>query len=151
MIEKSLVWMISAAISSFSPLTGTATQTQAQAEEPSETRAHVSVTLRAGEQAIQVPARVLEWGTQTHWSIEDGEHEHRIAVSVRRIDAEQVAIRLAYSRDGATMVEVQDAKGRIAAPKEFQSTDGTLAVGLVVAEAAARIELPDGDDPLAGV
>lgn len=111
----------------------------------------IGVTIaHAGSTATAKAVTALD--AEARISVSADDHRHDLRVVVTQVDGgETLAVKVTYKRDGKAVVK----KKSIRAKSGVASLEaGGSVVTLQLSKAApkrARIEMPDGDDPLAGV
>lgn len=136
------------------PLAAPAHAAQTEGEQP-ETTAQVDVTVRSsGAEAVHLGARQVAWDGNATLRKSADDHEHAVAIGLRRSDdGQRIHVALRYVLDGATVVTERDVAANLAEPVRLASEDGKAEVVFVIHADAPRkrIEIDDNDDPLGGL
>ncbi len=121
---------------------------------PTEAQAHVDVTVTSGGAAVHFAGRQLAWDGNAILRQVAGDHEHAVAIAMRRSeDGQQLHVALSYTLDGAIVVASQDVDASMAEPVRLASADGKSEIVFTVKAQAPRkpIEIDSSDDPLGGL
>jgi hypothetical protein len=125
------------------------------AEGQPETTAQVDVTVKAGgADAVHLVARQLAWDSSATLRKSADDHEHAVAIGLRRSDdGQRIHVAVRYVLDGAAVVTERDVAANLAEPVRLASEDGKAEVVFVIHADAPRkrIEIDDSDDPLGGL
>jgi hypothetical protein len=120
------------------------------------TKAEVEVRiLQEGGSQVALPEHSLDLGQDAELVAQHDGHEHRIKMNVttKGDSVEQVRVALGYQRDGSTVIERKEIDARSNAPAVLASSDGQTKIEVTVKPKIprAKIDMPDGNDPLDGV
>ncbi len=134
----------------FAPQASAATPTQVEQQQ----RVQIELAFTSsGGSALEVSA-IGDWGSETRLSLKGDEHRHDIRITVRKLgEGDALALKLSYRRDGKTVIKTKKLKASVGATTKVNTPDGrTMVLKLDIAKPKrAPLDLPDEDDPLAGI
>ncbi len=148
--QRILALLVATSVPAFAfaaPAHAAATDTKAEAA----SQVEIGVTIAHAGSTAKAKA-VTAMDAEANISVSADDHRHDLRVTVSEVDgAEQLAVKVTYKRDGKAVVKKKSitAKSGVASIEAGGST-----VTFKLSKAApkrARIEMPDSDDPLAGV
>ncbi len=116
------------------------------------TRVAISARVTHGG-TIAIAKSTSAYGEATKLSVRADDHQHDIRVTVRAVEGgDEYTVELGYSRDGKRVFKAKKIEVRGNSVEVDAGKGTTIALELKPAKAKRRrIELPEGNDPLAGV
>lgn len=146
--QRILALLVATSVPAFAfaaPAHAAATDTKAEAA----SQVEIGVTIAHAGSTAKAKA-VTAMDSEARISVSADDHRHDLRVTVTEV-AEKLSVKVTYKRDGKAVVKKKSitAKSGVASIEAGGST-----VTFKLAKAApkrARIEMPDSDDPLAGV
>lgn len=134
----------------FAPEASAATPTQVEAQQ----RVQIELSFTSADGSALEASAVGDFGAQTRLSLTSESHRHDIRVTVTRpSEGDAFGVKFSYRRDGKTVIKTKRIEAGAGGTARLQTPDGrTMLLQLGFAKPKrAPLDLPEGDDPLAGV
>jgi hypothetical protein len=147
------------------PVWSTMSQAHAAAESDSKLVATIKVEIRQADGTVlKGEPQTVDWDQDSTINVQAGEHTHAVALTVRKRDDKgtKLGVTVAYRLDGNPIIAPFDYETK-AKKREIVRTDGGIALAITVTPKVVKVpppsppkdehdlDLPDGDDPLAGL
>ena len=151
MTPQRLLSLVLAASAPAIALAPTGAVAAATPQPPQAKRFKVAVQVEQGDAKLAAEA-VTDDGAEARLSLGDDDHKHVLKLTVTELTDDKLQLKLHYRRDGKVVIKSKTVVATPGQPQKVRVRNTTLTFSLSQARPGhVRIDMPEGDDPLAGL